>query len=124
MSTRKFSRVRFRVDATIKTADRQFSGGVDNLSMSGMFMVTDERLPLEERVDITIGLTGTAPQISVNFSGTVSRIDENGMAFTFKKIDLDSYTHLKNIIAYNIDDSEKVMEEIYHSIDEKLSTDK
>ncbi len=119
MSTRKFSRVNFRVDATIKAADRQFSGSVDNLSMSGMFMVTDKRLPLNEPVDITIAITGTEPQISVNFSGKVGRIIENGMAFIFEKIDLDSYTHLKNIIAYNIDDSEKVMEEIYHSIDEK-----
>lgn len=124
MSTRKFSRVNFHVDATIKAADRQFNGGVDNLSMSGMFMETDERLPLNDPVEITIGLTGTAPQISVNFSGVVSRISENGMAFTFHKIDLDSYTHLKNIIAYNIDDSEKVMEEIYHSIDEKLAADR
>jgi hypothetical protein len=124
MSTRKFSRVNFRVDATIKAADRQFNGGVDNLSMSGMYMVTEERLTLNDQVEITIGLTGTAPQISVNFSGRVSRINEDGMAFTFEKIDLDSYTHLKNIIAYNIDDSEKVMEEIYHSIDEKLATEK
>jgi hypothetical protein len=124
MSTRKFSRVDFRVDATIKTAERQFNGGVENLSMSGMYMVTEERLPLNDQVDITIGLTGTAPQISVNFSGVVSRINDDGMAFTFQKIDLDSYTHLKNIIAYNIDDSEKVMEEIYHSIDEKLATEK
>jgi len=37
---------------------------------------------------------------------------------------LDSWTHLKNIIAYNIDDAEKVMEEIGHSIDEKFATDK
>jgi hypothetical protein len=27
--------------------------------------------------------------------------------------------HLKNIVAYNIDNAEKVMEEIGHSIDEK-----
>jgi hypothetical protein len=30
--------------------------------------------------------------------------------------------HLKNIISYNIDDAEKVMEEIGHSIDEKFSS--
>lgn len=124
MSTRKFSRVKFCVDATVKTGDRQFNGGVENLSMSGMFLVTEERLPMDDSADITIGLTGTSPQISVNFTGRVSRIDENGMAFTFQKIDLDSYTHLKNIIAYNIEDSEKVMEEIYTSIDEKVASEK
>ena len=123
MSTRKFSRVRFHVDATITAAERQFSGSVENLSMSGMFLITDERLPLNDHVQIAIGISGTEPPINISFNGFVSRIVEEGMAFTFDKIDLDSYMHLKNIISYNIDDSEKVMEEIYHSIDEKLATE-
>jgi len=123
MSTRKFSRVNFKVDATIKTAERQFHGEVKDLSMSGMFMLTSERLQQGDPVDITIILTGTSPEIDVNFNGTVSRIDENGMGFTFKKMDLDSYTHLKNIVTYNIDDAEKVIEEIHLSIDEKLAAE-
>ena len=124
MSTRKFSRVRFNVEATIKVGERQFQGGVENLSMTGMLLVTDERLAEGEAVDITIVLTGTSPPISVNFNGRVSRVDGNGMGFVFEKIDLDSYMHLKNIVAYNIDDAEKVMEEICHSIDEKLAVEK
>lgn len=124
MSTRKFSRVPFRIDATIKVADRQFQGEVENLSMNGMFLETDERLPEGEHVDITIVLTGSSPEICISFDGRVSRTTENGLGFTFEKIDLDSYMHLKNIVAYNIDDAEKVMEEICHSIDEKLASEK
>jgi hypothetical protein len=116
--------VRFIVEATIKVGERQFQGGVENLSMTGMFLVTDERLPEGEVVDITIVLTGTEPPVSVDFNGRVSRIMGNGMGFIFEKIDLDSYMHLKNIVAYNIDDAEKVMEEICHSIDEKLAVEK
>lgn len=124
MSTRQFSRVRFRVGATIKTAERQFQGNVENLSMRGMFLVTDERLPVGDMVDITIALSGTSPELSITFNGKVCRATDEGLGFTFEKIDLDSYTHLKNIIAYNIDDAEKVMEEIYHSIDERLAAEK
>ena len=124
MSTRKFSRVRFNVAATIRTAERQFQGAVENLSMTGMFLVTNEQLAEGELVDITIVLTGTLPEIAVNFNGIVSRIAEDGIGFTFDKIDLDSYMHLKNIVAYNIDDAEKVMEEIGHSIDEKFASEK
>jgi len=121
MSTRRFSRVHFNVEATIRTADRLFQGVVENLSMTGMFLVTSERLPVGEAVEITIVLTGSSPEIAVSFNGKTSRIVENGMGFVFEKIDLDSYMHLKNIVAYNIDDAEKVMEEICHSIDEKLA---
>lgn len=124
MSTRKFSRVHFNVEAAIRTAERQFKGAVENLSMTGMFLVTGERLPEGEMAEITVTLTGSLPEIKISFSGKVARIVENGLAFTFDKIDLDSYMHLKNIVAYNIDDSEKVMEEICHSIDEKLAQEK
>ncbi|MDD2850752.1 MAG: PilZ domain-containing protein [Desulfuromonadaceae bacterium] len=124
MSTRKFSRVNFSVTATIKKGDRQFQGAVENLSMTGMFLVTNESLVVGDAVDITVVLTGTFPEIAVSFSGIVTRIAENGVGFTFEKIDLDSYMHLKNIIAYNIDDAEKVMEEIGQSIDEKFAAKK
>jgi len=124
MSTRKFSRVHFNVGATIRVEDRQFQGAVENLSMTGMFMLTNEQLSEGKIADITIILTGTLPEIAVNFTGVVTRIAEDGVGFTFEKMDLDSYTHLKNIIAYNIDDSDKVMEEIGHSIDEKFASDK
>lgn len=123
MSTRKFSRVRFKVAATVKVAGRQFQGAVENLSMTGMFLVTNEKLAEGDVVDIVIVLTGTEPEIGVNFTGIVSRITEDGVGFTFDKVDLESYMHLKNIISYNIDDAEKVMEEIGHSIDEKLASE-
>lgn len=122
MSTRKFSRVRFNVGATIRIADRQFQGAVENLSMAGMFLVTGEQLSEGETADVTIVLTGTLPEITVNFTGIVTRITADGAGFTFEKMDLDSYMHLKNIIAYNSDDAEKIMEEIGQSIDEKFAS--
>jgi hypothetical protein len=124
MSTRKFSRVQFNVGATIRIAERQFQGDVENLSMTGMFLVTNEQLNEGDPVSITIVLTGTLPEVAVNFNGVVTRITEDGVGFTFEKMDLDSYMHLKNIIAYNIDDAEKVMDEIGHSIDEKFASEK
>jgi c-di-GMP-binding flagellar brake protein YcgR len=116
--------VKFNVEATIRKDDRQFQGAVENLSMTGMFLVTDKKLAESEKVEITIALMGTEPEIAINFNGIVTRITEYGVGFTFEKMDLDSYMHLKNIIAYNIDDAEKVMEEIGHSIDEKFASDK
>jgi hypothetical protein len=124
MTTRKFSRVNFRVDATVKTADRRFHGEVENLSMSGMFMVTGEQFQMGDVADILITLSSTHPAINVSITGRVSRIVENGIGFSFEKTDLDSYTHLKNIVSYNIDDADQVMEEIHHAIDEKISAEK
>jgi len=124
MSTRKFSRIGFQVDATVRTADRTFQGEVENLSMNGMFMVTGEHVPLGTPVDICIVLSGTTPEITVTTSGAVSRIVEDGLGFTFEKTGPESYTHLKNIVAYNADDADMIMEEIHHSIGEKIAATK
>lgn len=123
MSTRKFSRVHFQVAATVKAAGHHFHGQIDNLSMSGMFMLTSERLQPGETVDITIILNGATPEIKVCITGKVSRVAENGIGFTFEKTDLDSYSHLKNIVSYNFEDADKIMEEIHHAIDEKIASE-
>lgn len=122
MGMRKFSRVPFHVVATVTAGKRSFQGAVENLSMNGMFMETAERLPEGEPVTIIISLAGTDPEIKVLFDGRAARLAERGIAFHFEKVDLDSYTHLKNIIAYNMADPEKVMEEIYSTIEEKVSS--
>lgn len=121
MNTRKFSRVSFQVDAVVKAAAHRFHGEVENLSMNGMFMATGEQMHLGEPVNISIVLRGTDPAIHVSITGKVSRIVENGIGFTFEKTDLDSYTHLKNIVTCNIDDADKILEEIHHAIGERIA---
>jgi len=122
MSTRKFSRVEFNVMATVSTGGRSFQGKVSNLSMNGLLLDTDEKLQMGEVVDITISLPGTEPEITVAFTGRVCRITDSDIAFRFQMIDLDSYTHLRNIISYNMADAEKVMDEIFSDIDEKIAS--
>ncbi|CAH2032086.1 PilZ domain-containing protein [Trichlorobacter ammonificans] len=121
MSTRKFSRVGFHVMATVSSGGRSFQGRVSNLSMNGMLLETEEQLPMGEVVDITISLPGTEPEITVAFTGRVCRLTEGDIAFRFEMIDLDSYTHLRNIVSYNMADAEKVMDEIFADIDEKIA---
>lgn len=122
MSTRKFSRVPFHVSASATVDGRSFQGTVSNLSMNGMFLETHERLPLDTLADLVITLEGSEPEIAVVFTGRVSRLTDDGIGFHFEKIDLDSYTHLRNIVAYNIADAEKVMDEIFTNIEEKLAS--
>lgn len=122
MSTRKFSRVEFHVMATVTAGDRSFKGKVTNLSMNGLLLDTDEKLQMGEVVDITISLPGTEPEINVAFTGKVCRLTDTDIAFRFQMIDLDSYTHLRNIITYNMADAEKVMDEIFADIDEKIAS--
>ena len=116
MSTRKFSRVSFKIDATVSAAAGQFRGEVQNISLNGMFLTTGERLPEGAPADITISLNGIDPAITVQVGGVVSRITADGLGFTFDRVDLDSYTHLKNIVSHNADDADQIIDEMHHSI--------
>ena len=119
---RNFTRVDFRITARVEVGGTVLEGTVENLSLRGMLMETDKKLPVGEHAEITITLadqqaeatetTGAAethhnedwPVIEV--SGTVVRATAISTAFKFDLIDSDSFIHLKNIVALNSGDPE------------------
>jgi len=108
---RKFSRVEFKIVATVKHGQRQFVGAVSNLSLGGVFLATDQRLPVGEIADIVIALDDQ-PENSVEMAGKVARVTDDGIAFNFDKIDYDSFIHLKNLVALNSGDEGKIQGEM------------
>ncbi len=119
MERRKFSRVPFRLKAYVNCRNVATKGEVENVSLNGMFVRTDVKLPQGDTAEITLYLTGTANplDISVNITGTVVRSEENGVVLAFREMDLDSFAQLKNIIAYNDGNADKVMDEFVSAID-------
>ena len=108
---RKCSRVAFTTDIHIhlETKDKEIEiqGYSKNLSLNGIFVNTDERIELETTCEIRIRLTGSVDKIELQIKGRVARISNNGMGIVFDSMDVDSYSHLKNIVQYNsIDNSD------------------
>jgi hypothetical protein len=110
-NTRKFSRVLFNIEANVKFGAQQFVGKVENLSLRGMFLSTNEKLVIGDEVEIAIALNDH-PENKLEIDGRAVRIAENGIGFMFDKIDLDSYAHLKHIVEFNTDDVDRIDEEI------------
>jgi len=116
---RRFSRVDFHIVAAVRAGDRQLAGTVENLSLRGMFIATDQQLPIGEEAEISIALNDQPEEeLIIDVSGRVTRVTSNGIAFAFDKIDLDSYVHLKNIIALNMGDASKVDDEMTLFLDD------
>jgi hypothetical protein len=116
---RRFSRVDFKLKAYVYCRDLSIKGEVENLSLKGMFVRTGEKLQPGDLVEATVYLSGTANplDISVSIKGTVVRTEDGGMVLQFKEMDLDSFARLKNVIAYNDGNEDKVMEELVSAID-------
>jgi Tfp pilus assembly protein PilZ len=116
ISNRKFSRVDFRIVATVKQGAKQFAGEVKNLSLQGMFLATDQTLQVGDTAVVSVALDDQ-PENEVLVDVKVTRATEGGIAFSFDKIDSDSYIHLKNLVALNSGDDRKIQEEIDSSLD-------
>jgi hypothetical protein len=117
MEKRKNKRVPFHAEAMVKNKDIMINGKIVNLSMRGMFLNTDGRLPNDDQVKITILLTGSSSQLSIDLMGRVSRQTDIGIAIVFKEMDLDSFIHLRNVVAYNSTDADEIMDEYLRSIE-------
>lgn len=114
MEKRRYSRVAFRLRAFVNSRNVSLKGEVENLSIKGMLLCTDVKLQPGAPVEVAIYLIGTENplDISVNIRGSVVRTEEHHLVIQFKEMDVDSFSRLKNIIAYNAGNEDKIMEEI------------
>ena len=110
---RNFTRVTFDSEATVHYGDLTIRGKIDNLSLQGMLLRTSEKVPLNEEVEIKVSLSGASSELVVSLTGKAIRGTEDFLAFKFDGMDLDSFIHLKNIIAYNMGNEREVMEEFF-----------
>lgn len=107
---RKHSRVAFATDISIhleaegKTIEVQ--GDSKDISLKGVFISTEDLFDTGAKCEIKIYLSGGVDRIEIAVQGTVVRVSENGMGIVFDSMDVESYSHLKNIVRYNsVDDS-------------------
>jgi hypothetical protein len=100
---------------------KEISGRVENLSLKGMFLVPDapvSDVEVGHVVSATIRLAGTASDLSIELNGEIVRRDEEGIGIRFTDMEFDTFVHLRNIVAYNTGDEEKIMEEFSETFEE------
>lgn len=110
---RNFSRVDFKKEVEINANGEKFTGSIDNLSLKGAFITTTHKLQIEDQVELIIHLAGDE-DFDIYLQGKVVRSTNDGVGILFEKLDLSSFTHLRNIIAYNFGDDDAVMEEFFN----------
>ena len=108
---RHFSRVGFKVSALLQAEGIALTGEVKDVSLRGLYFVTEELIPVGTPVEITIYLSASEPPIVINVKGVVARLVPGGIGCAFDKMDVDSFTHLRSIISYQGGDESKVMSE-------------
>lgn len=90
MDNRQFSRMAFNAKVLVSYGESSFTGTVENLSLKGLFVKTDQKVPLDETVGITLSFQGKSDNLSLSLEGKVVRIADDGIGLNFKKLSIDS----------------------------------
>lgn len=112
---RKKTRVHFKTQVTLKTDKSEIVAEANSkdISIKGMFVNTEKKIPLGTPCDMEILLTGTSTRLALSIKGKVTRQDASGLGVVFDSMDIDSYFHLKNIVMYNASDPEDIEKEMF-----------
>ncbi len=113
MEKRRFSRIIYKNKAIINNQQNEVEGIIKDLSLKSIFIQSDLTFNVNDILNISIPLTD---EITINATGHILRIENNGFVLIIDEIDIDSFMFLKNLIAYNIGDSESINKEFLESI--------
>ncbi|GLI38177.1 PilZ domain-containing protein [Geobacter hydrogenophilus] len=111
MEKRKFERVDLRTEAVVRHRDLTFRGEVENLSLKGLFVRTDQKIPLHEKVDVAMFFHGSSSELSFSLEANVVRATDDGIGLNFRKIDIDSL--VRSDVLSSAGDRQQVIEEFY-----------
>ena len=100
---RKHPRVGFETIITLIFTDDEHdvTGSSKNLSMKGLFVEIGDKFSAGMTCKVKIELSGVVGGLKLLINARVARVEKSGMGIVFDTMDLESYTHLKNIVQYN-----------------------
>ena len=104
-------RVSFHATVDLDFAGHKYTGcETENLSTKGVLVLGIDDRSQGDTCEMALHLTGCSDDISLTMQGEVVRTLDEGIGIHFTEIDLDSYTHLRNIIYYNAENPDELDE--------------
>ena len=114
MQNEKRGRIRSKYDTTVAIIynDQTISSKhTKDISLNGLFVITDHKIPQGQECKIVITLNSQVADLTLRLNAQVIRTTEEGVALNFKEMDIETYQHLKNIVLYNSEDPEAFLEQ-------------
>lgn len=118
---RRFSRIVFHTLVEIVKKSFAIPGELHDLSLKGAFVNCREKIPVGQSVNLVLYLGEPDQGLKLLINGKVVRTTPEGMAIDFQSMDIDTFSVLKEIIAYNLGTEEKTQEEILRYLQSKNS---
>jgi PilZ domain len=114
---RRFTRIPFETEVKVCWGDTVVtSTRVRDISLGGIFVLTDGPLPIGLQCVVTIELKGPATLLKIQVEGEVIRVEEDGAGLTFTKIDADSLVHLRHLMKILSEDPQTIDQEYFYEL--------
>ena len=103
---RRFNRIFFSTPVNILIENESYNNELIDLSLKGALVKnTGEFDPfINENCKLHFSLEGS--DVVMDMEGQIAHIETDAIGIKFAKIDIESVSHLKRLIAYNIGDEE------------------
>jgi len=107
---RRYTRVEFataiQIVLEVDGKKINFNTSSRNLSLKGVLITTQMQSYSGTNCRVKVYLTGGIDKIELMMKGRVVGSYDNGMGIIFDSMDVDTYSHLKNIVYYNGTDAD------------------
>ncbi len=113
---RKDSRVIFTTTIDLCFHDETINNcRTRDLSCKGVFIPGLVHRPIGNKCRLVIRLTNSKSDLQIEVKGQIARKTNDGCAFHFDEMDLDSFQHLKNIVYFNSNSPDQLNEEFFET---------
>lgn len=118
MDKRKFSRIDYNIKAVIHSIGNEYNGKVTNLSINGVGIETKyaDHIEPKAEVDLSLLITSDGMELDLDIRSTVVRVEPDYVGVRFNSVDLDTFMHIRNIMALNRGDYDLVMDEFLSNV--------
>jgi len=98
IENRKFERVSFSCQTKVMFDRREFEALSEDLSLNGVSVHTDRRLPVGKRALISLYVPSVATGLPILINGVVAREKKQGLAFKFDSLDCETFSLLRTVV--------------------------
>ncbi len=114
---RRFSRIIYRVPATLTQGLNQLDTTIQDLSLHGLLLETSSPAELELHSPVEICFVFSESEQSVCLNANIVSLNQNAIRLKISSIDIDSISQLRRFIELNVGSDELLNRELEHLSD-------
>jgi len=109
---RRFTRIIFSTPAQLTVGSNSYNTHLIDLSLKGALVKAEQDLTGFVGQDCSLSFTLPSSEIVIDIEASITHVEHNNVGMVCTKIDLDSVSHLKRLIALNLGDEDLLDREL------------